>query len=279
MKIIKVIFIYLCLSGFASKAQITFKIDSNVNGTVYAGILSGVKYLIDSTKVDRFITVRAGAHAKWQIARKFKLSSFAVLEFGTDKPIGLYSFALTYSPTNWLAFTAGHTPPPLPLLLRPYPLNGNSQFETWTQQRVPGAAPSAYFTIGNKGPKVYGGVSLRNQTAEYEVEVVYRAFTVGGYVRDSLWGVAGQVSTKDEKFFQITVFDNTHTLANTSVVNLHKGEYSLYCDIGYNFSKEELPRLEVGALKNFKSKYVSGLFGLSYQVETSSANAYLFFHL
>lgn len=276
MKSIKnIFFALLFFVGFGAKAQIAFPIDSNVTGVVYTGLLSGVKYLVDSQKVAKFITYRVGAHAKWQINSKLKLNSFAVLELGTSKAIGLYNFALIYSPTKWLSITGGHTPPPLPLIMRPYPLSANSQFETWTQARIPGATPSVYFTIGNKKLKGYGGVSLRDNKTEFETELTYGAVTIGSYVRDTSWGIAGQVSTK--KYFQVTVFDNSWILANTSIVNIR--DYSLYCDVGYNFKLQKLPRFEIRFSKNFYSKYVQGLFGLGYQGETNSINAYLFFHL
>ncbi len=216
-----------------------------------------------------------GAHAKWQITKTLRANAFTVAEFGTEKPDNRYTVALIYSPTKWLSITGGHTPPPLSAILRPYPLSGSSQFETWTQKRIPGGAPCVYATLSNKEAKFYGGVVWREHQTEFEAEVVYRSFTLGGYIRDSVSAIAGQISTK--KFFQIAVFDNAKTLASTIVYNFR--DYSLYCDIGYNFPTNTLPRLEIGALKNFSSKYVSGLFGLGGDIEAQSVNAYLFFHL
>lgn len=54
--------------------------------------------------------------------------------------------------------------------------------------------------------------------------------------------------------------------------------YQLYLDAGYNFSTEEIPRLEFGFLKNFTG-LANGLLGLGYEHEIKAIKAYLFVHL
>lgn len=269
--------IFVTLSSFSQIENIKISSDSSINvNKLYAGMLSSTAFNTKSLTTTPSINLRVGAMVSWKVSKQISIKSFGMIETDLIKTWGIQQFYLSFTPSKHWLLVAGQMAT-ISTEQRPHPVSGNGQFETWTQARIPGGAPGFKFKyVGNI--TVGAGIAVRNGAPEYHGSFAKGNHTISGYYRD--WdGQKGFAYTYDsKKFYSLLVFIPSSTVATTTVVNF-KNDYSLFVDLGYGAINKTLVRGEVGALKSFSSKWLKGLFSLSYDIKTESVNGYLFVHL
>lgn len=187
---------------------------------------------------------------------------------------------MTLNPTSKLTLQIGSMAS-IPTEMRPHPVSGNGQFETWSQSQIPGGGLGIKAKYQcTKDFELASGVVFRGTMPEYSARLIYKKFQLTGWYStlDSTLGVAATVDIG--RVFSTLVYRHDQTIADVLVITLSKKQgIKLYSDMGYSFVEKDLVRGEWGVLKGFDSKWIDGLIGLGYQYESKSIAAYLFVHL
>lgn len=282
MKKLFVIIVIIAIS-ISSFAQITdIKVSDEVTiDRIYAGSLSGTMFHTDSLYSTGFTGVRFGAMATYKPAKWVSFGSWALVQLdGGSDPWSLQQYWMTLNPTSKLSLTIGSMAS-IPTEMRPHPVSGPGQFETWSQSQIPvgglGIKAKYQFT---KEFELASGVVFRADKPEYSARLTYKKFQLSGWYStlDSTSGVA--VSLTHGRLFSTFVYKPDQTIADVIVFKVSKKHnVSLYSDMGYSFVEKDLVRGEWGLMKQFDSKWIDGLFGLGYRHETKSIAGYLFVHL
>ncbi len=284
MKKLFVLFVMLSIS-ICSFAQITdIKVSDEVKiDRIYAGSLSGTMFHSDSLYTTGFTGVRFGAMATYKPASWLSFGSWALVQVdGGSDPWSLQQYWMTLNPTSKLSLTMGSMAS-IPTEMRPHPVSGSGQFETWSQSQIPGGGlgikAKYQFT---KDFELASGVVFRGDNPEYSARITYKTFQVSGWYStcDSISASGVAVSLTHGRVFSTFVYKPDHTIADVLVIKLSKKhDISIYSDMGYSFVDKELVRGEWGFLKSFDSQWIDGLFGLGYRYEAKSIAAYLYVHL
>lgn len=282
MKKLFALFILVSIS-ILSFAQITdIKVSDEVTiDRVYAGSLSGTMFHADSLYTTGFTGVRFGAMGTYKPASWISFGSWALVQVdGGSDAWSLQQYWMTLQPTSKLSFTFGSMAS-IPTEMRPHPVSGSGQFETWSQSQIPGGGlgikTKYQFT---KEFELASGVVLREDKPEYSARLTYKKFQLTGWYStiDSTSGIAASLT--HGRVFSTLVYSPDQTIADVLVITLSKKQgIKLYSDMGYSFVEKDLVRGEWGLMKTFDSKWIDGLFGLGYRHEAKSVAGYLFVHL
>jgi hypothetical protein len=282
-KIIAVIsLVVISIVSFGQITGIPITKDSSIMiDRIYAGSLSGTVFHTDSLYTTGFTGVRVGAMATYKPASWISFSSWAMVQVdGGSDPWSLQQFYMTIQPTQKLSIAVGSMAS-IPTEMRPHPVSGSGQFETWSQSQIPGKGlgikAKYQFT---KDFELASGVVLRSTMPEYSARLIYKKFQLSGWYStlDSTSGIAA--SLKHGRMFSTFVYKPDQTIADMLVVKISKKyDISLYSDMGYDFQKKELVRGEWGVMKTFDSEWIDGLFGLGWDQKNKGINGYLYVHL
>lgn len=281
---------FLFAIGHTSAQFLIANTDSTVTSSVYAGMLSSALYQCDTNHVNKFGDLRVGFKTVWIPGNKIECSGFFTTNITDGAMYSLYSLRVKYRPSKKLMMTAGLAPT-LATELRAEVTTADGQFEPWSLSRLPGVAPSIkmkYSFSGGNGIAIGAGVASRNDTAEYHVYFGLQKITAVAYMRDHKIGTG--VTYQSKRFYQFLSYDAKDVIAGVSMYTLTfdsigRNNCALYCDFGTvpKYRNRELakllPRFEIGVLKFYYFKHVSGLFGISYCREINSVKGYLFLHL
>lgn len=248
---------------------------------VYAGSLSGTMFHTDSLYATGFTGLRVGAMGTYSPAKWVSFGSWALVQLdGKSNPWSLQQFWMTVTPTQKISITMGSMAS-IPTEMRPHPVSGNGQFETWSQSQIPvgGIGIKARYQF-SKDFQLASGVVFRADKPEYSARLSYKKVQLVGWYStiDSTSGVAATINVG--RVSSTFVYKPDQTIADVLVIKMSKKQdISFYSDMGYDLQKKDLVRGEWGVLKGFDSKWVDGLIGLGYRNETKSIAAYLFVHL
>lgn len=248
---------------------------------VYAGSLSGTMFHTDSLYATGFTGLRVGAMGTYSPAKWVSFGSWALVQLdGGSEPCSLQQFWMTVTPTQKLGITVGSMAS-IPTEMRPHPVSGSGQFETWSQSQIPvgGLGIKARYQF-SKDFQLASGVVFRADKPEYSARLTYKKVQLVGWYStiDSTSGVAATVDVG--RVSSTFVYKPDQTIADVLVVKISKKhDISLYSDMGYSFVEKDLVRGEWGVLKGFDSKWIDGLLGVGYQHESKSVVGYLFVHL
>lgn len=250
---------------------------------LYAGMLSGVNFSVDSLHVKTFAGVRLGALVTWRPSKYIAVSSMGVhqLEAGSSSWTTAF-FHITVNPIEALTISIGNMGT-LATEQRPYPASAGGQFETFTEAQIPGAALCAKASLMVVKDKLSIGAAIaeRNGKAEYQLNVSWpKKFTVSAFYDDWNKEFGTAVSANFWRISEVFVWRQGNVVSN--LFQLHLGrdrDWNLYSDTGYDLAKGKLVRGEWGILKEFSSKHAKGLIGPGYCHEDRSVYCYLFVHL
>lgn len=280
--IIVLFFSFVGISTYAQLENIKISNDSSIIiNKVYAGMISGSLFSVDSLHADKFVNIRFGVLATWQMNKYVAFKSMCMFDTDLNKNTwGLQQFYVELTPSKKHSLQFGNMAT-LSTEQRPYPITGNGQFETWTESQIPGQALGVKYTYKpNTNWLIGGGVAMRDKQPEYHGKLKVKNFTLSGYYRISEDNSGLALTYAGKKIYNTCVWKNEEVISNIFVWELSSSKnISFYADIGYDFVQEDFIRGEVGLLKTFASKYSKGLFGLGYQYEMNTINAYLFIHL
>lgn len=267
-----------------SFAQITdVKVDSTVTiNKIYAGVLGGGQFMVDTMNNDKFVSMRFGAEATWQ-----PTSWFAIQTYGMYHMEGANSFNegfnIKLNPVKKVRIQAGYLAT-LATEQRPHPVTGDGQFETFTEAQAPGSAYNVKVVADNIGKFSFGGCLAYRKGLEYQAMFGYDWMKVSGwYTSDKKFGSA--LTLAFSRVYNVSTWRQSQVVANFFCLKLgeHK-DYQIISDNGYDLKNHKLVRSETGFLKTFESPNIlnkfciSGLFGITYKHETKSVNGYLFLH-
>jgi hypothetical protein len=276
--IISVTIALVCIvRGTAQIENIRMASDSSVViDKVYVGMLSGTAFNTKTLKTTSFVTARFGAMASWHMTKHVSVRSFGMLETDLTRPWGIQQFYVHVAPTKHWSLTFGQMATPS-TEQRPHPVSSGGQFETSTQAKIPGGAPG--IKIKYTGAITVGaGLAVRNGSAEYHAMCAKGAHTFSGYYRTSDKQKGFAYTYDGTKLYSVIVYIPRALLGTTTVLRF-KNDVAVFADVGYGLDQSKLTRMEGGCIKRFKSKWVKGLFSLTYDYKTTCVNGYVFIHL
>ena len=282
-KMKKMCILLICMITMNLSAQI---MDSKVNDQIlidriYAGSLSSVMFPVDSMCALGGTNIRVGAMATYTPASWISLSAWALLQAeGSSSLWSAQQLYMTLRPTKKLTIQLGSMAS-VPTEMRPHPVSGAGQFETWTTSQIPagGLGVKAKYQL-TPNFQLSSGVVMRKNKPEYSLKVGYKHVQLGVWYSsvDTTAGIAASINWR--RLVTTWVYKPNQTIASMWVIKISKKyDMSLYADMGYDFQKKQLVRGEWGVLKTFDSKWIDGLFGLGYRHEARSIAGYLFIHL
>ena len=172
---------------------------------------------------------------------------------------------------------------------RPLPPTAGGHFETWTEAQIPGGSIGAKATYKFSDKVVGLGINERGGEAEYQARFSSEHLELNGYYSVFNKRVGASTVIKADRLYGVVAYENIPASDLLPEKNLlaafanftldKKNKIDVYFDAGYQFQNDKFERLEGGFIKNFSSKWVSGLIAMGYQHESETVNAYLFIHL
>ena len=257
------------------------KDSSIVIDRVYAGMLSGTEFSVDSLSASSFVNLRFGAMVTYKPAKWIAFRTWGMYQAETNnKSWKMQQFWTKITPTKKLSIEVGSMAT-LITEQRPHPVSGNGQFETFTEAQIPGMALNAKVKYDVTSTfQLAGGIALRNKLPEYSGRITYKRLQVSGFYSEYNKKFGTALTLDLPRVYNTFVWKQDQMLSNILVVHIvPKKGISLYSDNGYDLSAKKLVRSETGVLKTFESKWINGLLGLGYNYEHRTVNGYLFIHL
>ena len=204
-----------------------------------------------------------------------------------ENPFFITQFWVKISPIEKLNFEIGNMAT-LVTEQRPHPVSGDGQFETWTESQIAPMAMNGKLKYQfTDSFKIGTGIAMRNNNPEYSAMLEYKSVKISSWYGQAKWnnekygeklGVA--LTINSNRVFTTLVWKQKQVISDILSIKINKdGTLQIYADNGYDIANKKLTRGEWGFLKNFKSSYAKGLFGLGYKKETRSIAGYLFVHL
>jgi hypothetical protein len=269
--------VIISISSFAQISSIKVTDEVTVD-KLYAGSLSKLQFSTDSLSTTGYTSLRVGAMATYKPVKWISFTSWAICQTETGtSPWTLQQAYLTITPIKKLSVTIGSMAT-LVTEQRPLPVTADGQFESVSESQIPGGSLGAKvkYNIGSSF-QLAGGIAVRKGLPEYAGRITYKKVQLSGWYSqcDSLFGTALTVDFK--RVYSTFVFKQK-TIADVLTIKLSK-DWSLYSDVVYDLSTKKLYSGEIGIMKSFESKYLKGLFGLTYDYKLHSVSSYLFIHL
>jgi hypothetical protein len=273
--------IALMVIGMMASAQISnIKVNDQITiNKLYAGMLAGGQFSVDSNYNHSFVSVRFGTMATWQPAKWFAVKSWGIYHLEKGDSYTLQQFWFAFTPHKKLTIQTGYMAT-LATEQRPHPATGDGQFETFSEAQIPGGAYNIKITATPSDKISFGAcVAYRKTAFEYQAMFNYRWIKLSGwYDCNKKFGSA--LTLDFSRVYNVTSWRQDQVLANFICIKLGKNkDYCIYSDNGFDFPSNKLIRSETGFLKTFDSKWIKGLFGLGWRNETRTINGYLFVHL
>jgi hypothetical protein len=284
---IMIAFIAINMLSYAQIENIPVSADSSVTvDKLYAGMLSGTMFSVDSLHTDKFVNMHVGIAATWKMNNYISIKAMETFHWDINSQFGLTHFFVKITPSKLFTLQFGQTST-LITEQRPHPATGAGQFETFSEAQIPGAAPNIKMNINPSSDISFGiGAAIREKKPEYHANIKFKKLVISGYygIHDEKAGAAA--SWYGKKVYDTFVWKQDQIVSNIFCLNIFpKINLTLYADLGYDLKNEELVRCEGGILKNFESKYIKGLYGIGYQDEintvhkTKTVNLYFWIHL
>lgn len=278
---------FYSVSSFSQITNIRCADSSLVIDNVYAGILNSVNFQTKKFGVNNTDNLRFGAMATWNAKKWLSIKSFAVYGKSAKEDLILNSFSACFHNES-LSLELGKMGTPA-TELRPLPMTGNGQFETWTEAQFSNSGLGVKFGYQANGFKTKLGAIKRGKNLEVAMNAAWKNVAVtsvigGRNANEYIFGFTHsfknayqvgnfqQVYNADSGFDQIIGYFLNYEVAPKNAI-------SLYLDAGYNLTAETWPRWEAGAIKAFTSPLVKGLVALGYDAKNESINGYIFVHL
>jgi hypothetical protein len=270
------------LQNVAANSDSTIIVNS-----VYAGMLATTGYDTQEKKQSTNTSFRIGASLSWKINPKLYLRSWAIMDVATypssTNVYTLQAFWLQYKPTEKWQLEVGQLGTLAAQQHRPLPASNSGQFETWTQSKFPGLAPTINIKyLPGNGTMFAVGLSNRASQPEYQISMTKGQWQASGFYQDATksFGAGFTYISSNGMYKNTGLWKQGNVLANITNIFLDRKKTVLfYNDLGYSLHTSHVIRWEPGILKVFSMKYVKGLIGIGYQHEVKNINAYLYITL
>lgn len=282
LPVVAIVLIMLCnLSALGQIENIKMTSDSSL--VIEKLYLGGVGKSIFSTErmhVGSYGHIRLGAAARWDITKWMSLNTYYMYQIETENSWGLNQFSLKIAPCKKWNIQFGQMAT-ISTQQRPHPVSAGGQFETWTEDQIPGGAlgvktsyaPNEHFSFGT-------GVAVRSKEPEYHANICFKRLTLSAYygVADEKAGMAFTYSGTNA--WTTVVWKQDKVIADRFGCKLSKKQnICLYSDFGYDVEQQKIARGEAGIYKIFTGKYWSVLPALGYNYQERAIRGYLFVHI
>jgi hypothetical protein len=282
-KLIAIIaFVAITTSVTAQITNIKMTGDSSVViDKIYVGMLSGTNFTTDSLQANGFTGVRIGAMGTYKVTNWMSFKGWGMIQLDGDaKPFTLQQFWVKMTPIHKLSLEFGSMAT-LTTEQRPHPVSGNGQFETWTESNIPGMAISAKLKYDiTKDFQLAGGIAVRNDKPEYSARVTYKKVQLSSWYGQYNKKFSTALTLDFDRVYNTLVWKQNQIVSNLLTIKLIPAKgITFYADNGYNISTKELVRCENGLLKDFKSTYIKGLYGIGWDNVKRGVSVYFFIHI
>ncbi len=250
---------------------------------IYAGILGGNQYRLDTTKNSTVGDIRIGIGFEVSLGGNVLLAGWGYWDSGVQPALSL---GINWKPNAHWTFSLGDIPSPAAALLRPLPVTGSGQFEVTAQSRITGKAPGLRAQYQYSAGRVLGGVHLRNFKPEYHlagqfgrnVISVWNRFTFAGWVRPDTvigWGYAMQY--EDKRFFALISAKNSEVGVFISAPAPGLKDYRIFADVGCFYQKEgpNIWKIQAGIQRNWKIHMVNLKVVATWTLDPQAFNLYV----
>ncbi len=212
----------------------------------------------------------------WKPTKWFAFKTWGIAQVESVGNVsGMAQAWIVFYPLKDFSIEAGYRST-LPTEQRPLPPTANSQFETWSECQIVGAAPNIKLKYSGQIYDAGLGLAYRNGGLEYSAMVGIKFLKISGWYNQPT-KQGGLALTLDTKDVYNTLVLKQDVLANIIIIHLPHG-WELYSDNGVDMKINKLVRCETGILKTFESKLIRGLCGVGYNHVDKSINVYFFPH-
>lgn len=282
MKKILLVLVVLCFGAHSVKAQIeNIKVDSTVTiNSAYAGLLTGSDFSQNSLNFSKTSNVRVGVKATYSPTKWLSFVTIDVYQINEQAGVKTINQFLTKIDLGKICFETGFVPA-LASETKPMPATSDSQFESWTEMNIPGAALGAKVKY-NFDKKTYVGIGIaqRNNEPEYHLKYSSSPLKLSLYYSEFNRKFGSSVAIRAKRIYNSTVYNADQNFSNYTSFKLNpKNDIDFYFDAKYDLKLKEIANIETGFLKNFSGKYLKGFFGLCYCHEIKVVRGYLFVHI
>lgn len=276
--IVTIIMIVLTTQGFCQIENIKINDEITVN-KVYAGMLSGTMFSLDSLSSSSFVNIRMGSEMTYKPSQFISLHAWGIYQSDATNWYAT-SFWTKINPSKKWDIQFGKLAT-LATLHRPHPVTSGGQFETWTQSQSPSGSlgVKTNYSFGEK-ITIGAGIFQRNKQAEYQLDLTIASLKITGYYTkySDQFGVVTTLSL--DRLYSTIAWKQDQVLATTTVYKFgYQKDLQIYTDQGYDLNINKLVRSETGIIKLFSSQWVKGKLAMGYNWENNTINGYLFVYL
>lgn len=255
-----------------------------INNT-YAGLFSQSEFSQDSLNFSGLTTVRVGFRATYQPLQSWSITSEGMEQINDRGGImTAYKFWAKFQMKN-ISVESGFLPS-LTAESRPAPTTANGQFETWTENTIPGAALGAKMRYCFSGSNISIGVFQRNESAEYQAQFANQYLCLTAYYSEFARAFGSVMTLKTDRLSNKISFNPKKDIYSGKVIAdcfcadlIRKHGIDFFFDVGYGLKEKKMIKAETGIFKKFSENLLKGLFGIGYCYEQKTINGYLFIHI
>ena len=281
MKKIKLVVCMMAISLYTFGQIVHNDTVNHCTMTTYAGILGGPVQSVENESLTTPTTLRVGGMIQWKPnswSSLYGLGAVEANQTGTISPFSL--LGVTLSPIKSVTITLGKIATPM-TKLRPLPITGSGQFESWTVSQIPGSAIGGSITGSfSKEYSLSAGSFVRGSDVSVEAGLGIPYTQIAGYYMANSRKFGGAINC-NYKLLSTTLMYNSEKNAGMfdAVKISQKHNLFLYSDIGFSINNWNMVRGEWGVFKTFSVQYLSSILGVGYSKEIKSVKGYVFIHL
>ena len=280
---IAIVMIVISIQGFGQIKDIKINDEITVN-KVYAGMLSGTMFSLDSLSSTNFVNVRIGSEVTYKPSKFISLHAWGIYQSDATNWYAT-SFWTKINPTKSWDIQVGKLAT-LATLHRPHPVTSGGQFETWAQAQSPGGAlgVKTNYSFGQK-TSIGIGVFQREKKPEYQVGLTISSFQIAGYYTEYSDQFCAVATLSLDRLYSTVAWKQGSDIENSVVATTTaysfgtQKDIQVYTDQGYDLTAKKFVRSETGIIKLFSSQWIKGKLAMGYNWENNTVNGYLFVYL
>lgn len=241
---------------------------------VYAGLLSGPAYDIQSGKMSSTVSIRGAAAARWDLSSKLAIRSFGFADYdvSSQSAIGNAAFWAEYKPAKQWKISLGHGPSLTATNHRPHPATLSGHFEFFAMAQLPGVMTNVTAGYTPKNTTYAASVGLFQQKPVAMVGVSSKEWIGTLYYLATSHKLGGAI-THNGKRLQTTLTYSHNDIASLALLYDCGHNIVVYASDGYQ-STSGMQTATHGVGRVWKGKY-NGLLALGYDAVDHQIKPYL----
>ena len=274
--ILSIAFMAISVMSFAQITDIKVADDVTFN-RIYAGELVNMAF-DDSLHAMGTTSFRAGIMGTYAPTQWISLKSFGMCQMEDGKtPWSVQQYWMKITPIKGLGIELGNMAT-LPTDQRPNPTTADGHIEPWAEKQITGMTVNAKIKYSLDSNLLFAaGIANRNNLPEYSGKIQFKKIQFSGWYT-AYSKETGAALTIDNRKLHTTFVVRKNVIADIFLITLNeKKGISLYSDMGYDPTHKKLIHGEWGLRKAYQSKYLKGIFQLTY--DAHKINASFFAHL